>query len=345
MAIRLVGFALPLKTVSAVMNRRILLSALFGTAACAPLSQRPLTPGPPFAGPHLEPAALISFDGARLPMTTYPAEGGEPWAVIVGLHGMNDYAEAFTLAGPFWARAGVTTYAYDQRGFGRAPDRGVWGGEALMDEDLRTVCALVRARHPRAIVAVVGESMGGAVAITAFASDRPPDADRLVLLSPAVWGWGDQPLPNAVALWMGAHIAPGHSLEPPPFVTRRIRASDNIEILRRMSRDRNLIFRTRIDAIYGLVSLMQDAQDVIGRVRVPALYAYGAHDQIIPKAAAERAAAKLRARSRTAFYADGWHLLNRDLKRERVLEDTLAFLREPTARLPSGAPAIPKPKP
>lgn len=326
------------------MNRRLLLSGLLATAACAPLSQRALTPEPGFAGARLATDALFSFDGARLPMTVWPAEDGEPWAVIVALHGMNDYAEAFTLAGPSWAKAGVTTYAYDQRGFGRGRGRGVWGDEALMNEDLRTVCARVRARHPPAILAVVGESMGGAVAITAFASRRPPDADRLVLLSPAVWGWGEQPLPNSIALWLGAHIAPGRALEPPPFVTRTIRATDNIEILRKMSRDPNLIFSTRIDAIYGLVGLMQDAQDAIGRVRVPTLYAYGANDQIIPRAAAEHAAARLGAGGRTAFYADGWHILNRDLHRERVLDDTLAFLRDPGAALPSGAPPIPMPK-
>ncbi|MFV4649160.1 alpha/beta fold hydrolase, partial [Mycobacterium tuberculosis] len=153
---------------------------------------------------------------------------------------MNDYAEAFSLAAPLWAKAGVTTYAYDQRGFGRSAERGVWGGKALMTQDLRTACALARARHPKAVVAVVGESMGGAVAIAAFASASPPDADRLALVAPAVWGWGEQPLPNNVALWLGAHLAPGRRLVPPAWVTRKIHPTDNIEVLRQMSRDRNL---------------------------------------------------------------------------------------------------------
>jgi alpha-beta hydrolase superfamily lysophospholipase len=322
-------------------TRRLALAGLLGAGACAPLSQHALIPTAGFAGPRLEGDAMVSFDGARLPMTVWPALGGEPWAVVIALHGMNDYAEAFTLAGPVWAAAGVTTYAYDQRGFGRGPGRGVWGGEGLMVEDLPTACTLARARHPNAIIAVVGESMGGAVAIAAFASKTPPDADRLVLMSPAVWGWGEQPIPNNIALWLGAHIAPGKALEPPRFITNKIRATDNIDILRRMSRDRNLIFSTRIDAIYGLVGLMQDAQDDIGRLSVPTLYQYGAHDQIIPRVAAEHAAAKLGPSGRSAWYADGWHILNRDLHRDRVLEDALGFLRDPTAPLPSGAPRIP----
>jgi alpha-beta hydrolase superfamily lysophospholipase len=306
------------------------------------MSQHALLAAPGFDGPRLGPDALVSFDGARLPMTVWPAEGGaEPWAVIVALHGMNDYAEAFTLAGPYWAARGVSTYAYDQRGFGRGADRGVWGGEALMVEDLRTACALARARHPKAILAVAGESMGGAAAINAFASDAPPDADRLILLSPAVWGWHDQSLPENVALWLTAHLTPGAVLEPPSWLTRKIRATDNIEILRKMSRDRNLIFGTRVDAIYGLVNLMQDAQDRIGRITLPTLYQYGAHDQIIPAKAAEHAVAKLGPNGRTAYYGEGWHILNRDLHRDLVLDDDLAFLRDPKAPLPSSAPRVP----
>ena len=53
-------------------------------------------------------------------------EAAEPWAVSIGLHGMDDYANAFHLAGPYWAKAGIVTLAYDQRGFGRSPGRGVW---------------------------------------------------------------------------------------------------------------------------------------------------------------------------------------------------------------------------
>ena len=314
-------------------------------AGCTPVVQRAGSPGAMFAGPRLEADAFVSADGARLPMQVWPAVGvGEPWAVIVGLHGIDDYAAAFTLPGPYWAARGVTTYAYDQRGFGRAPDRGVWGGEALLTGDLRTVVALVRARHPHAVLAVVGESMGGAVAIVADASPDPPlGVDRWVLASPAVWGWGAQSPLNAVALWTAAHVAPGMLLTAPNWLARRIHASDNREELLRMGRDPNMIFATRVDTTYGLVNLMQSARERIGAMRDPAdvLYLYGAHDDLVPKAAAVFAATALaRAGGRTAWYAHGFHLLQRDLGRAQVLDDVLAFLRDPRAPLPSGAPPI-----
>ncbi|WP_174299570.1 alpha/beta fold hydrolase [Caulobacter sp. S45] len=332
-------------------RRRALLGLIGagGVAACQPRVQGPGVLPESFRGPRLELDSLVASDGARLPMTVWDARDGggratPPWAVIVGLHGMNDYSAAFGLAGPYWATQGVTTYAYDQRGFGRAAHRGVWGGEALMDADLRTAAALVRARHPGAIVAVVGESMGGAVGISAFASDAPPVADRLVLASPAVWGWREQGLPNSAALWVSAHVAPGSRLTAPNWLARRIRASDNISELRRMGLDRNMIFATRIDTIYGLVELMQHAQDEVGETHVPTFYQYGAHDDIIPKHAAFRAARRLKPGDRSAYYATGYHLLLRDLHRQVVLDDVLAFVRDPTGPLPSGAPPIPRRK-
>jgi alpha-beta hydrolase superfamily lysophospholipase len=312
-----------------------LLSALCLLGACAPVVQKAARPPIGFSGPRLEAHRFISFDGAPLGLSSWNARG-EPWAVIIGLHGMNDYGAAFWTAGPWWAEQGVTTYAYDQRGFGRSPERGVWGGEPLMTEDLRTLCALVRKQHPHALIAVVGESMGGAVAVDAFASPRPPDADRLVLLAPAVWGWSNQPAVYRVALWFGAHLFGGHKLEPPTIVTEHIQASDNLPELRRMGRDPLMIWGTRPDTIYGLVNLMEHANRRMGEVRAPLLYLYGRHDEIIPEAATRSAVARLSASARTGYYPDGWHILLRDYEGRTVWNDILAFVKDPAAPLPSG---------
>lgn len=321
-------------------RRSFLAGAPLLLSACAPLVQSAGRPGPGFAGPRLEADRLVAHDGTRLGLTVWPVAGdAEPWAVIVGVHGMNDYAEAFTLAAPIWAEAGVTTYAYDQRGFGRSPQRGIWGGTELMIEDLRTACALVRARHPGAVLAVVGESMGGAVAIAAFGSERPPDTDRLILSAPAVWGWDSQPLLYKSSLWLGAHTFGAWAATPPRLFTRGIIACDNIEHLQRMREDRNLLFQTRIDAVYGLVGLMQRAAVGVKAIKrpPPVFYAYGMNDLIIKEEPTLVAARQLRPGDRSAHYARGYHMLTRDLQGPVVSRDMLSFIRDPAAPLPSGA--------
>jgi len=319
----------------------LVLSLATWLAACAPMAvQRPLAPEPGFAGPRLEADDVVSFDGAKLGLSHWAPASGEPWAVIVGVHGMDDYARAFHLAAPYWASQGIATYAYDQRGFGRSPQRGIWAGDALMTQDLRTIVGLVRARYPHAVIAVAGESLGGAVAIEAFASDHPPDADRLVLLAPAVWGWSSQPLPFSLALWLTAHVSPSKVLNPPSFVTDHISPSDNTEELIAMGRDPLMTWGARAAARDGGVATKEQARRPLGGGNTPTLYLLGAHDQIIPRAPALQAAHRLPAGDRTAYYAQGWHLLLRDRQAHNVWEDVAAFIRDPTAPLPSGAPPI-----
>jgi alpha-beta hydrolase superfamily lysophospholipase len=316
--------------------------ALILLAACVPTVQQAQPHN--FAGaPHFNLAAerFVSFDGAELGLTSWlPPDGAQPEAVIIGLHGMNDYANTFYLAGPWFAGRGVALYAYDARGFGRSPNRGVWPGERLMSEDLRTAVRIVRNMHPDTPIIVVGDSMGAASAIATFGSDDAPRIDRLVLVAPAVWGWSTLPDHYALTLWIGAHTFPWRAVQPPSRVTRRITASDNQEALLQAGRAPHMIWTTRIDAVYGLVNLMETAAGRSADLDGQVLFLYGAHDQIIPRNSAIAAARRLPTSVRTAYYENGWHWLLRDLQREVVYEDILAFIRDPEAPLPSDAPPL-----
>jgi acylglycerol lipase len=328
------------------MRRRAFLAnaaALPLLAACAtPTVQAALTPGIGFTGPSLEADWFVSFDGARLGLKTWEAEGSaEPWAVIVGLHGMNDYSNAFHLAAPWWASQGITTYAFDQRGFGRSPSRGIWAGREIIVKDIETCLALARARHPHAILVLAGVSMGGSDAIVTLSGRNPPAVDRVVLLAPGVWGWSTQPLPNRLALWITAHTIHDTVVQPPAVVVHYAQPTDNVPELRAMGRDPLMTWGARPDTLYGLIGLMDEAWKSVGKVKAPTFYLYGDHDHIIPKHATVHAAAQLKPTDRSAFYKDGWHLLLVDKQAPQVWRDVLSFIRDSAAPLPSGAPPIP----
>lgn len=316
-------------------------------SACVPTVQHAQRIPLHYDGPRFDAAAhrFYSFDGAPLGLSAWtPPDGQEPWAVIIGLHGMNDYGEAnFYLAGPWFAERGVALYAYDARGQGRSPDRGVWGGERLMTEDLRAAVRVARRQYPNATIAIVGESMGAATAMVAVGSKDPPQADRVVLVAPAVWGWSSLPDAYAMTLWTSAHMFPWQPVRPPRGVVRHISPSDNVEMLRHIGHDPNMLFTTRIDALYGLVGLMEDASQAAPRLSGDVAFLYGAHDQVVPRASALAAARKLPATVRTGLYPDGYHLMLRDLHRDVVYEDILSFLRDPRAPFPSGVqPLVPR---
>jgi acylglycerol lipase len=142
------------------------------------------------SSPQLADDHMVSADGSTLPLRRWLPQG-EPRAVVLALHGFNDYSKAFAGPGAAWAKDGIATYAYDQRGFGAAPGRGRWPGAKRLTGDAETAAKLLRQLYPGIPVYLLGESMGGAVAILAAAGHNGAprlDVDGVILVAPAVWG-------------------------------------------------------------------------------------------------------------------------------------------------------------
>lgn len=312
------------------MRRRLAaLLCLLLLAACAARFQ---LPGPAAQPPHWQGDAWTTADGLRLPVRSW-LPPGPPRAVILALHGMNDYSNFFDDAGRSLAARGIAAYAYDQRGFGAAPQPGIFSSSRAMAADARAALALLAARHPGVPLYLLGESMGGAVALVAAdAGDLP--VKGVILSAPAVWGWSSMGFFPRAALWLSYQVAPGWEL------TGRgldIMPSDNIPMLRKLSADPLVIKATRVDAIHGLVGLMDDGAAAAPRLRLPALVLYGAKDEVVPAAPTWAAIAAMPAAPKAAFYANGYHMLMRDLQAETVLGDIAAWIADPAAPLPSGA--------
>ena len=276
---------------------------------------------------------LVARDGTRLPLRHWDAGAGKPRAVIVALHGMSDYSNAFDMPAKVWAKLGITTLAYDQRGFGQSDRPGIWAGAAAMRADLDDALAAAHAHYPDVPVFALGESMGGAVVLTALANasaDAPIlKADGVILVAPAVWSRSDMPLTYRAALFLAAHLLPGMILSNSAagrVVT--IIPSDNIEMLRALSRDPLFQKKTRTDTLFGLVNLMDEARTAPERIQSapPILFLYGANDQIIPAKPTQAVIAELGAKATVKRYDKGYHMLLRDLEGEQVDRDIAAWI-------------------
>lgn len=310
----------------------LLLGLFLAAAGCAP---RLDPPGPAVMAPRLGADHFIASDGRRLALVRH--DSAPPRAVIVAAHGFNDYSNAFHLAGPWFAARGITLIAPDQRGFGDTPTRGLWPGAHTLARDLAELTKAVRAENPGRPVYLLGASMGAAVAVLAHTAHDAP-ADGLILAGPAFWGWSTMNPLYRASLWTAAHVAPGWRVTGEGLGRQ---PSDNIGMLRALARDPRMIRATRIDALAGLVSLMDDAFQAAPDIRLPALILFGARDEIVPeapvRAAARRMAGQVRAGPvRYVRYRRGWHMLLRDHRRARVYADIEAWIADPEAPLPSG---------
>jgi acylglycerol lipase len=288
--------------------------------------------------PRFTDSAFIAANDASLPLRKWLPRGGVK-AVILALHGFNDYSNAFAIPAALWAERGIATYAYDQRGFGGAPLRQGWAGSAALAADAVTATRLLRGVYPGRPIYLLGESMGGAIAILAATGTDgvpPAEADGLVLSAPAVWGRATMEIWPKVALFAAVRFFPELTL------TGRglgIKPSDNLPMLRALAKDPMVIKGARVATIYGLVDLMDTALEAAPRLDAPILLLYGAHDEVVPREALVEFVSGLpqSPKRRLAYYRDGYHLLLRDLAGATVSGDVANWVFDRRAPLPSQA--------
>lgn len=307
-------------------------------AACAPTV---IPAGETVRQPTLQDDRYVAADGTSLPLAVWPAAGNptpenRPKAVILGLHGFGDYRDAWAEPAPIWAKAGITTYSFDMRGFGESPTRGRWAGTDTLVEDARTVARLVRARHPGVPFYVAGESMGAALALVAV--DHGMEADGLILLAPALRSRDTFGPLFSAGLWFFAHTIPWFPAGPTSI---DFKPTDNPKHLEKLRKDPLILRQPRLDLGYGLVDLMDAARRSAERVQLPYLLLYGLGDRIVPRGAVRSAIAVMPRRddSRLAFYKQGYHLLLRDKEGPVVARDILIWIDDHHVELPSGADA------
>jgi alpha-beta hydrolase superfamily lysophospholipase len=313
------------------LRRAVILSLLLASAGCAWRAP----PSVKLAAPRLARAHFIASDGAVLPVRVWPPKQGAAKAVLIAVHGFNDYSKFFAAAGQYLSQRGILSYAYDQRGFGLAPGRGLWAGTQALVADLRDFAAAVKRLHPQVPLYLLGESMGGAEVILAATGQHPLAAAGLILSAPAVWGRSTMPWYQRLLLETAAHATPWMKLTGSGL---KIQASDNIEMLRALGKDPWVIKATRVDAIYGLVDMMDAALERSAQLHVQTLVLYGERDEIVPREPIRQMLEKMqKPLLRTALYARGYHLLLRDLQAENTWQDILAWIENQNTPLPSGA--------
>ena len=281
---------------------------------------------------------FVMPDGTALPYRVWLPRG-LPNTIVLALHGMNDSRDAWEFPAPDFAAAGMAVFSPDQRGFGATRTRSLWPGTAGLTDDARVMVRLLRSRYPRTKLILMAESMGAAALMVMATQPDPPPVDGYVLIAPAVWGRSKMNVFLRASLWLADHTVPGMKVTGGGVV--KVTASDNRAALVRLSKDPLTLRETRVDAIKGLVDLMDQALAVASHFHAPALFLYGGHDELVPPRAT---AAMWRALPRSAdrgpvlaFYPDGYHLLLRDKDRATPIDDVLAWVDHPNGPLPSGA--------
>lgn len=289
-------------------------------------------------------AVLFSLIGgcASLPpvppmqLVDWPAQAPEK-GVIVALHSFGDHSVAFDDSAPKLAAAGYAVYAYDQAGFGHRDLNGRWAGEHRLVSDAARAVALVARRHPGKPLYLLGESLGGAVAMLAVTRHPELPVRGLILAAPAVregirlrYGWN-------LLITSAATVAPGYRLtvnRPADDPTLTPAAA------RRLHSDPLVMRKVRVDTYWGLIKLADSASDEAPEIDRPTLLLYGGEDHSVPAVSIHRLREHLKDEVVYHFYPDEPHLLLQGRHWQKVTGDMIRWLNRETAAKPlAGATA------
>ena len=264
-----------------------------------------------------------SRDGLELHTYVWPAVG-TPRAHLLLVHGIAEHAGRYGHVGTQLARAGISTHAFDQRGFGRSG-----GHRAYVDrwsqyhDDVEDRLNEVRSAADGLPVVLYGHSMGGLIAMGYTLADPPRRLpDLLVLSAPAidaaVPAWKRRLadiLSGTVPRFAIANTFPKGGLSTDPAVETAYLA-DPIAVHRTTARLGVALFREQ--------DRVRSALARGGPLPVTTYVLHGADDPIVP----ERASKSLERRPNVTrrVYPGLHHETHNEPSGASVIDDTIAWI-------------------
>jgi acylglycerol lipase len=282
-----------------------------------PMPRRRATP------PRLDEDAFVAGDGLRLPLARWSPKT-PPKALALALHSYGDYRQAFGLVGPQLAEQGIELIAYDQRGFGETATRGEWPGSEELILDLAEAVGALRGASPGRPLVLIGESMGGSIALAGLGQGVVRDVDALILAAPGVRG--DIPMRQLhdLALRLGTLALPWLAVE----LRRGARPWLDAKEALRLAEDPLILRRLSVGTYDGLVELATLASALPGSKLPPTLLLHGDLDRTIPRAAISELITRLAGGMSHRRYPERHHLLLHERDTEQVVQDCVAWLSE-----------------
>ena len=163
------------------ITRALALAALAALAGCTNVFLQPdraLHDRPERVGAKWEELRFESADGTGLTALWFPAQGGPSKGVIVQFHGNGENMTSHYLFVYWLALEGWDVMAWDYRGYGASEgDKSIRG--AISDGTAALNAA--RAKAPGKPLVVVGQSLGGALALAALEKDGGEGVKAMII--------------------------------------------------------------------------------------------------------------------------------------------------------------------
>jgi alpha-beta hydrolase superfamily lysophospholipase len=248
---------------------------------------------------------------------------GVPRMLLVALHGLGDHSGLYPMLPDAFLPLGIEIFAPDLRGNGRSPgQRAYLERWSELREDLRRLIIRVRAERPTIPLFLLGNSMGGLVALD-YALHHPEGVRGVIAVSTPL---GDLGVPRLL-------MALGRVLSRwwPRF------SLDTGMDLSGLARDPEVAERVLRDPLFhrkGTARLSTEITATIARVQggaggfpVPILVLHGAADRMVPPDGSRRFVGATGQPDRLLIeYSGAYHALLADRGGDQVLQDIAEWM-------------------
>ena len=246
-----------------------------------------------------------------------------PRALLVAIHGLGDHSGLYPMVPDAFLPLGLEIFAPDLRGNGRSPGQRAYVEHwSELREDLRRLIIRVRAEHPTIPLFLLGNSMGGLVALD-YALHHPEGVRGVIAVSTPL---GDLGVPRPL-------MALGRVLSR---WWPRFSLNTGMD-LSGLARDRDVVERVLRDPLFhrkGTARLSTEVTAAIDRVQdgaagfpVPLLVLHGAADRMVSPDGSRRFLGATGQPDRTLIeYPEAYHALLADVGGDQVLQDITEWI-------------------
>ena len=283
--------------------------------------------------PRIENGYFISSDNTKLHLNSWKTQG-QSESIIIAIHGFSDYANSFKGSGIFFKMKNIDFFSFDLRGFGRNNNFGYWNNYKKNIKDIIEFCEIIKEQNPKKKIFLMGESMGGSLA-TVILAHHEFQFDGLILVAPSIWDFSKNNYFKSKIISFLSTIIPNFKMSGKGIIS--IKPSDNIEMLRRFSKDPFVIHKPSLQSLNEIIKLMdksyEDYEKIISSPRVPTLLVIPILDEIIPRKPLINLLKRINFEEKfknkkltLKVYQKNYHMILRDIDGLSVIKDIYYWL-------------------
>ena len=219
--------------------------------------------------------------------------------------------------------------SFDLQGFGKNANKGSWFSIDSHIDDILKLLKILKQENPKKKIYLLGESMGGAIVLSLANSKKNLPIDGIILVAPVIWNFTERNFFKSLTLNFFSKIFPSIKISGDGLID--VKASDNIKMLKQLSKDPYFIHKPTLESLNGIIKLMDksfyDSQNYLKNPAYDTLMIIPIIDEIIPRKPLlellndKEVLKKFDDRIKLSIYEKNYHMILRDINGNRVTRE------------------------